>query len=136
MAAARLPHPDRIRVLLTDPKLSPEELNRHGDAFLDAGRPNVAVMFYDRTGAPDRVKRVVDLAVREGDTFLLDWAARVRADSVSADDWRRCGQEAMNRRRLSFAVRAFARAGDDAKATEAREALMKALGSGEGGSRR
>ena len=129
MAMAELPHPDRVRVLLTDPKIAPAELDRHGDAFFEAGRASVATMFYERARTPDRVKKVLDLAVRDGDAFLLDWVARVAPDVATPAACEKCGDAALSQGKLAFAKQAFDRAGADGKAAAAENERLRLLNS-------
>jgi hypothetical protein len=124
---AELPHPDQVRVLLTDPKIPTAELDRHGDAFFAAGRASVATMFYERAKTPDRVKRILDLAVKDGDAFLLDWVARVAPDLATPEVCEKCGDAAVSQGKLAFAKQAFDRAGADGKAASAENERLRQL---------
>lgn len=121
------PIPEKARVLLTDPKRSPAELDAIGDQFLAEQRPNLAVMFYERTRTPDRAQRILDLAVKTGDGFLMDWVARVHPDLARPDLWRRVAEAALASKKLSFAVLAFRKAGDETRAEEALKELNQSL---------
>src|SRR5262245_59459671 len=103
MARAQPPAPDKVRVLLTDPKLTPAELDRCGDLFMEADLPSVAAMFYDRTKSPDRVRQVFDRALKEGDAFLLEWVSRLQPDAATPEAWKRCGEAAEHAGKTAFA---------------------------------
>ncbi len=124
---ADLPHPDQVRVLLTDAKVTPADLDRYGDAFVAAGRPSTAVMFYERGKTPDRVRKILELAQKEGDAFLMDWVARVAPELATPEAWERVGDAALKAERFNFAKQAFEKAGRDGKAAEATNALLKIL---------
>ncbi len=124
---AELPHPDKVRVLLTDLRIAPTELDRHGDAFFEAGRPSVAAQFYERSKSPDRVKRILDRALKDGDAFLMEWISRIAPDQATPEAWEKVGDAAMQQGKLSFAKLAFEKAGRDGRVAEATNALLKAL---------
>ncbi len=124
---ADLPHPDQVRVLLTDAKIAPGELDRHGDAFFDAGRPSVAAQFYERSKSPDRVRKILDRALKDGDAFLMEWISRFAPDQATPDAWEKVGDAAMQQGKLSFAKLAFEKAARDGKVAEATHALLKTL---------
>ena len=124
---ADLPHPDQVRVLLTDPKIAPGALDRHGDAFFESGRPSVAAQFYERSKSPDRVKKILERALKDGDAFLMEWVSRIAPDQATAETWEKIGDTAMQQGKLSFAKLAFEKAGRDGKVAEATHALLKML---------
>ena len=126
MAAA--PMPEKVRVLLTDPRQTPADHDRHGDRFLEEGRANIAMMFYERSGSKDRVEKVLKQAVDAGDTFLVEWVFKTWPDLVTPQAWMKTGEAALRARKYAFARDAFQRAGDEAKALEANQALNKVLG--------
>ena len=121
MARVNPPPPDKVRVLLTDPKPSAAEIDAIGDRFLEADLPSVAAMFYERTKTPDRAKLVVDRALKDGDAFLLDWASRVLPEAVTADVWRRCAETAERLGKRSFARSAWVKAGNPEKAAAVKD---------------
>ncbi|MBI2930464.1 MAG: hypothetical protein HYY16_02335 [Planctomycetes bacterium] len=120
-----LPHPDRVRVLLTDSRLPAQEIARIGDRFLEAGLPNVAVMFYERAKSADGLKQVKNLALKEGDEFLLTAVAKSDASLVEPSDWRACAEAALARGRFAFARDAFRKAGDDDRSAQAGQEYLK-----------
>jgi len=124
---ASSPIPEKVRVLLTDPRQTPADHDRHGDRFMDEGRPNIAMMFYERSGSKDRIDKVLRKAVEAGDTFLVEWVFKVRPELVITQTWTQTGDAAMRAKKFAFARDAFQRAGDEAKTQEAQKALNQAL---------
>lgn len=126
MAAS--PSPEKVRVLLTDPRQTAADHDRNGDLFLAEGRANIAMMFYERSGSKDRLEKVLQKAIEAGDTFLVEWVFKVKPDLVSASAWTRTGDAAMREKKFTFARDAFQRAGDETKVLEAKKGLDQALG--------
>jgi hypothetical protein len=126
MAAA--PDPERVRVLLTDPRQTAADHDRHGDLFFQDGRPNIAMMFYERSGSKDRMQKVLAQAVAAGDTFLVEWVFKLRPELLDASSWSRTGEAALRASKFAFARDAFQRAGDETKVMEAKKSLDQALG--------
>src|SRR5688572_4166215 len=126
MAAA--PTPERVRVLLTDPRQTAADHDRNGDLFLAEGRSNIAMMFYERSGSKDRLEKVLQKAIEGGDTFLVEWVFKVKPDLVASTAWTRTGEAAMRAKKFAFARDAFQRAGDETKILEAKKGLDQALG--------
>jgi len=125
---AATPTPEQVRVLLTDPKQAPADLDRLGLLFLEEGRPNIAMMFFERSGSKESLGRVLRQAVDGGDTFLVEWVYKVKPELVVPQDWIRTGEAALKAGKYSFARDAFRRAGDEARVLEAEKALNQALG--------
>jgi hypothetical protein len=127
---APTPLPEKVRVLLTDPRQTPADHDRHGDLFMADGRPNIAMMFYERSGSKDRIDKVLRQAVDGGDTFLVEWVSKVRPELVIPQTWIRTGEAAMRAQKFAFARDAFRRAGEEgeSKVQEAEKALNQALG--------
>jgi hypothetical protein len=126
MAAS--PSPEKVRVLLTDPRQTPADHDRHGDLFLQEGRANIAMMFYERSGSKDRIEKVLRQAVDAGDTFLVEWVFKVKPDLVDGSTWTRTGEAALRAKKFAFARDAFQRAGDETRVLEAKKSLDQALG--------
>jgi hypothetical protein len=122
------PNPERVRVLLTDPKQTPADHDRNGDLFAAEGRMNIAMMFYERSGSKDRLEKVLRQAVEGGDTFLVEWVFKVKPDLVTGDTWKRTGEAAERAKKFAFARDAFQRAGDETRVVEIKKLLDQALG--------
>jgi hypothetical protein len=125
---AATPTPEQVRVLLTDPRQAPADLDRLGSLFLAEGRPNIAMMFFERSGSKEPLERVLRQAVDAGDTFLVEWVYKVKPELVAPQDWGRTGEAALKAGKFTFARDAFRRGGDDARALEAEKSLNQALG--------
>src|SRR5688572_28662482 len=117
------PSPEKVRVLLTDPRQTPADHDRNGDLFLQEGRPNIAMMFYERSGSKDRIEKVLRAAVDSGDTFLVEWIYKLKPEMVDASAWSRTGEAALRAKKFAFARDAFQRAGDETRILEARKGL-------------
>src|SRR5688572_5110446 len=109
---AATPTPEKVRVLLTDPRQTAADHDRNGDLFAAEGRLNIAMMFYERSGSKDRIEKVLRQAVDGGDTFLVEWVFKVRPELVDASAWTRTGEAALKAKKFAFARDAFQRAGD------------------------
>ena len=124
-ATADLPAEERVRELTADPKLTPDEANRYGDLFVQAGKYPVAMMFYERTKDRQRLGRVKTDALRMGDAFLLHGITRLIPDLVEPREWREAGDAAHREGKLFFARDCFEKAGDSEKAAAVREEWLK-----------
>jgi len=124
---ASTPTPEQVRVLLTDPKQAPADLDRLGSLFLEEGRPNIAMMFFERSGSKESLARVLRPAVDGGDTFLVEWVYKIKPELVVPQDWIKTGEAALKAGKFAFARDAFRRAGDDARVLEAQKALDESL---------
>jgi hypothetical protein len=121
---APLPSEEKVRELTADPRLTSDQANQYGDLFLGAGKPAIAMMFYERTRDPARLQQVKKVAVGEGDAFFLSWITRLSPDLVGPDEWREAGERALKDGKPLFARDCFERAGDPDRAQAAREAWL------------
>ena len=117
--AKDLPSAEDVRLMLAAKDKSADELAAHGDAFVAAGLLHPAMTFYEKAPSPERLDRVKRAAIDAGDFFLLNWVARVRAESVAAADWEWTADKAMAAGKFLFARQAYLKAGLEAKAEEA-----------------
>jgi len=124
-ATAELPAEERVRELTADPKLTPEEANRYGDLFVQAGKYPVAMMFYERSKDRERLGRVKKDAIRMGDAFLLHAITRLVPDLVEAGEWKEAGDAAHKEGKLLFARDCYEKAGDAVKAAAVRDEYLK-----------
>ncbi len=121
--AVELPHPDKVRALLTDSKYGAADLVKHGDAFLAGGRASIAVMFFEKAKSKDGLAKIREYALKEGDEFLL--TAVSRNQEVVPHDWQVCAEAAMAKGRFSFARDAFKKAGDEERSKAANEQFLR-----------
>lgn len=124
-ASIDLPAEERVRELTADPKLTPEDANRYGDLFVQAGKYPIAMMFYERSKDRTRLEKVKRDAIRMGDAFLLHGITRLAPDLVEPGEWREAGEAAHREGKLLFARDCFDKAGDTARAAVIREEWLK-----------
>ena len=120
-----LPAEERVRELTADPKLSPDEANRYGDLFVQAGKYPIAMMFYERSKDRGRLAQVKKDAIRMGDAFLLHGITRLVPDLVEAGEWRDAGDAAHREGKLLFARDCYEKAGDTMKVAVIREEYLR-----------
>ena len=120
-----LPSEERVRELTADPDLAPEDANRYGNLFAEAGKHPQAIMFCERTKDPQVLGRVKEHAVRSGDAFLLHSITRLVADFVKEGEWMECGEKALAEGKFLFARDCFEKAGSSEKATAAHDEWLK-----------
>lgn len=123
--AVDLPAEERVRELTADPKLTPEEANRYGDLFVQAGKYPVAMMFFERSKDKERLGRVKKDAIKAGDAFLLHAITRLVSDFVEPGEWKEAGDAAQKEGKLLFARDCYEKAGDAAKAATLRDEYLK-----------
>lgn len=121
----RLPSPERVRILTASKDLKPEDADKHGDQFFEAGNPAQAMMFYERSKNPDRLRKVKEYAVGQGDAFLLLWVAKLSPELLTPEDWTKAGENAMANGRVIFAKDCFEKAELPDRAREARQEYLK-----------
>jgi hypothetical protein len=122
--------PDSIakRDLLWAEHKSPPDYGRYADEFLAAGWTADALEFAIKSGDGARQKKIVQLAIREGDASLLARAAGALPDLVDPAAWRECAKAAERDERWTLARQAWEKAGDRAEAAAANEKVLKAIG--------
>lgn len=123
--ALQPPSEEKVRELTAQPDLPPEEANRYGDLFLDAGNLAQAMMFYERSKDPDRLARIKKIAIEKGDAFFLYAVARLAPDLVTPEEWRAAGDRALEVGKFLFARDCYEKAGDPERTQAAREAWLK-----------
>ncbi len=94
------------RDILWNDKIPKETLSKHGRKFLEAERYSDALDFFERAMDEDGIRRIKDLAIKEGDAFLLGRIARMKPEWVSDDDWRATEKAAEAAGKPSFAEQA------------------------------
>ncbi len=115
------------RDLLFSEKASAAELSKAGEDFLSQGRLADALSFFLKADDESGIGRVTDLAVEEGDTFLLE-QLRLAKRTVDAALWTKTAANAERLGKLDFAIRGYRAAGDDAKADAIVEERAKKSG--------
>lgn len=123
-----LPSPEKVRILTASKTLTPEEANRHGDLFFQAGLYAQAMQFYERSKGLDRLQKVKESAMSSGDAFLLFWITRIAPDIVSEDEWGRAGEKALEAGKVVFARDCFEKANQADRMNEARQKFLAMFG--------
>lgn len=93
----------------------------YGDAYMEKGRLNDALNFYERAMSKENLRKIKSIAVSTGDAFLLGRIARILSDEVTSADWEATGEQALARGKFSFALKAFQAAGNQEKVKQVRE---------------
>ena len=114
MAKRTIPDPLERRHLLEKP-LEPARALSIADAYLAEARALEAVAFLRKAGAQDRLEEMVQLALRDGDAFLMRELAQALGRELDAGLWHRLAETA-------------AAAGKDRYAAEARRQAERLSG--------
>jgi hypothetical protein len=99
------------RDLLNDAGVSEAILLDWGQRFEQAGLLNDAVEFYDKADAKDDLRRILQIALDEGDLFLYSKLCRLLGYEASRDQWLALADKAEEAGKLSFAAEARRKGG-------------------------
>ncbi|MCX7804507.1 MAG: hypothetical protein N3A38_04875 [Planctomycetota bacterium] len=94
------------RDVLWSEKTPRETLSRHGREFFEAERYSDALDFFERAMDEEGIRRIREVALKEGDAFLLGRIARLKPEWVSDGDWRTVEKAAEAAGKPSFAEQA------------------------------
>jgi hypothetical protein len=125
MPETALPAEERVRELTADPKLTPEDANRHAELFLRAGKPAISLMFLERSKDERLLREVAQHAADAGDAFLLHGVNKIRPETVGLQQWRDAAARARSAGKLLFARDCYEQAGEADKAAEAHAEWLK-----------
>jgi len=120
----------RKRELLHATDVPRDSLLAFGELYLEEGYLYEAMEFFEKAREPSGLDRVRDAAVADGDVGLLEWIDRNGLSELSPQVWRAAAENATKAGSYRFAARAFEKAGDDKRATEAREATAASASEG------
>jgi hypothetical protein len=122
--------PDSVtkRDLLWAAHKTPPDYGAYGAEFLKEGRLHDAAEFFGRAKDKAKLQEVLKAGLRLGDAGLVARLAQIQPDIVDVTTWRECAAEAERLQKWSFARTAYEKAGDAAKAAEAKDRVLKALG--------
>jgi len=126
-AKSKLPDPLTRRDILYGKNTPAESLREYGDLYLRDGRPNDAVEFFGQARYTEGLRRIRQMAMDEGDLFLFSRAAEFLQEEVSADDWRKLGNKALELGKHLFALKCFEKIGDREGIKRARERLGETI---------
>ncbi len=99
------------RKLLFGVKTKPEKMRQTGESFMDAGRLDDALEFFERCDAQDLTRRVAGRAMEEGNVPLYMRAMKVLKEDTGPDDWRRLAANAEKAGAFATAMVAYRSAG-------------------------
>jgi hypothetical protein len=112
------------RKILFSEKTSAEKMRATGEAFMEAGRYDDALEFFERCEAADLVRQVAARAMEEGNTPLYMRAKRVLEEPMSENEWAGLAEKAERCGRPTMAYVARRKAGDEAEAARLRRAAF------------
>lgn len=112
MGNKRLPNPLKRREILYGKDTPPETLIEYGRLYLEEGRWNDAVEFFGRAHYKEGLFELKELALREGDYFLMSQVSEFLGEELEAEEWKRLGHRALEAGKFHFAQKAFGQAGD------------------------
>lgn len=131
MPKGRLPDPLKRREILYGKGTPAEVLIGYGKLYLEKGRLNDAVEFFGMAAFKEGLMEMKELAIKEGDYFLLEKVFEFLGEEGQRDDWLSLGKRALEIGKFTFAKKAFAKAGD-VEAMKEVEKLQREVDGGEG----
>jgi hypothetical protein len=111
------------RDVLHGPETTRDVLVSLGDHYFESGAIHDALSFYVRADHEPGLKRVVDAAIADGQTFLLQRIERSHRFQITPDVWRHTAESAEAKGKLRYALTGWERAGDEARADAIRVKL-------------
>lgn len=106
--------PIEKRDILHSKNLSDDEARRHAEMFLADGLSFDALAFFAKIKDKTGIKKIIDLSLEEGDSFLFLMAFKYLAETPPPDLLRRVGEKAFSLEKYFYAYRAFQHLGDQA----------------------
>ena len=111
-AMSKLPDPLKRRDILYGRDTPAKVLTEYGELYLQQGRSNDAVEFFGEACYKEGLLSVRDMALKEGDLFLLSRAMEFLQEEVSPEDWKELAQNALEKGKYVFALKAFEKIAD------------------------
>ena len=112
MGKQELPNHKKKQQLLHTKDAKPEDLSRQGEKFLRAGWLSDAIDFFGKASDQDGLKKIREIAVEEGDTFLFRRTLKVMDETAGEEQWKELAARALEQGKLQFAREAYRMAGD------------------------
>jgi hypothetical protein len=94
------------KILYID-KTSATSLISYGDLYLEAGALSDALDFYAKAGHHAGVQKIKDLALKNGDAFLFQGAAKALNIDLRDADWEDIARRAIELKKYLFAKHAL-----------------------------
>ncbi|RLA79070.1 MAG: hypothetical protein DRG33_04605 [Deltaproteobacteria bacterium] len=126
--AKRLPDPIKRREILYGKDTPPEVLVEYGHLYLEEGRWNDAVEFFGRAKYREGLMQLKEIALREGDFFLLYQIGEFLGEEFPPEVWKELGHRAMEVGKYHFARKAFGQAADAEGLRMAQERIAEVEG--------
>ena len=101
-------------------KTAPEKMLQTGRVFMDAGRYDDALEFFERCEAADLVRQITATAMRAGDTSLYMRAKKVLKEDTSDEEWTQLAANAEQAGKHTMAYLAHLKAGHEQEAARLR----------------
>ena len=79
----------------------------YGDLFFEAGALSDALEFYARAGHQEGLKKIKEIAFKNGDAFLFQGAAKTQGAELRSADWEDIARRAVELKKFSFAKKAL-----------------------------
>jgi len=113
------------RKILFSERTSPEKMRRTGQMFMEAGRYDDALEFFQRCEAEDLVRRIAAEAMEDGNTPLYMRAKKVLGEQVSESEWTGLAAAAERAATPTMAHLAHRQAGHEEEAARLRAAAPR-----------
>ena len=107
-----LPQFKKKQQLLHAKDAKPEDLSRQGEKFLQAGWLSDAIDFFGKAGDQDGLKKIREITIEEGDTFLFRRTLKAMDETADEKQWKELAERALDQGKLQFAREAYRMAGD------------------------
>lgn len=91
---------------LVEQELPADQALRIAEAYVEEDRPLEAIDFFARAGALERLGSLRELAIEQGDAFLLREVARALSERPTRDQWLALAERADQAGKERYAVEA------------------------------
>ncbi len=108
------------RKILFGARTTPEKMRETGRLFMEAGRYDDALEFFERCAAEDLARRIAAQALEAGDAPLFMRAKRVLREAITDEEWSRLAATAEKAGAQSMAYVAHLKAGHEEEAARLR----------------
>ncbi len=124
MAGKKLMSCLKKRDLLSSDKAEKSVLIKLGERYLQEDRLSDTIDFFEKVEHVDGLIQLKEKCVAEGDYFLFLRLTRILADSPSAEEWIRLGDNALALSKLLFARSAYREADSHEKVAQVEKLLQ------------
>ncbi len=107
MSKGKLPDYRLKQKILYIDKTPATTLIHYGDLFFEAGALSDALEFYARAGHQEGLKKIREIAFKNGDAFLFQGAAKAQGAELRSADWEDIAGRAVELKKFSFAKKAL-----------------------------